>query len=474
MNSYYRILGLDEDADAAAIKKAYFKLIRKHTPEKDPDQFKKLREAYEYLQKEENVRNISKVQGIPREFQQAYFQVLAYMKKQDMENAIALCEEVLAIVEITEFEETIGKLYLKNENTGKAIKVWEALTRKYPDNKSYMTSLAEAYVERGWNKKARQLCEQILGNYEVADDFHFEYVYIRILSEQKFISEMTARVWKAVDMYQSQTDHKTEQTEWMADILWILIGDNEENQRMNMAEIAKRTLPLCVNCTQSNEERKLFSGDIALFILSCILDIVQDQNELIPVLEKYYEIVTKESVYMDDAQKRIYRSAAIKMEFLSLGRDDNIHKNIKNEAGFWYMKQQEEYVPEELREFADEPVLEEQILDRLLFWIENLTQIKDSLVVISKKYPILRESLGSYLDEMLSASNNYQLKKKYMTKYKKMMGYPVSAKLTLGGQEEMIHDSYMEGTYERTEKKIGRNDPCPCGSGKKYKKCCGK
>lgn len=23
------------------------------------------------------------------------------------------------------------------------------------------------------------------------------------------------------------------------------------------------------------------------------------------------------------------------------------------------------------------------------------------------------------------------------------------------------------------EKKIGRNDPCPCGSGKKYKKCCG-
>ena len=26
---------------------------------------------------------------------------------------------------------------------------------------------------------------------------------------------------------------------------------------------------------------------------------------------------------------------------------------------------------------------------------------------------------------------------------------------------------------KRAEKKIGRNDPCPCGSGKKYKKCCG-
>ena len=27
-------------------------------------------------------------------------------------------------------------------------------------------------------------------------------------------------------------------------------------------------------------------------------------------------------------------------------------------------------------------------------------------------------------------------------------------------------------TYRRTEEKVGRNDPCPCGSGKKYKNCC--
>lgn len=29
-------------------------------------------------------------------------------------------------------------------------------------------------------------------------------------------------------------------------------------------------------------------------------------------------------------------------------------------------------------------------------------------------------------------------------------------------------------TYRRPEPRIGRNDPCPCGSGKKYKKCCGR
>jgi SEC-C motif-containing protein len=29
-----------------------------------------------------------------------------------------------------------------------------------------------------------------------------------------------------------------------------------------------------------------------------------------------------------------------------------------------------------------------------------------------------------------------------------------------------------QGTYQRTQPKTSRNEPCPCGSGKKYKKCC--
>lgn len=37
-----------------------------------------------------------------------------------------------------------------------------------------------------------------------------------------------------------------------------------------------------------------------------------------------------------------------------------------------------------------------------------------------------------------------------------------------------IQKQYRESVMVRNENKIGRNDPCPCGSGKKYKKCCGK
>ncbi|MFI3208184.1 MAG: SEC-C metal-binding domain-containing protein [Eubacteriales bacterium] len=43
--------------------------------------------------------------------------------------------------------------------------------------------------------------------------------------------------------------------------------------------------------------------------------------------------------------------------------------------------------------------------------------------------------------------------------------------------EDRRAELYKEQKASRTirkEAKIGRNDPCPCGSGKKYKKCCGK
>ncbi|MBN2468927.1 MAG: preprotein translocase subunit SecA [Deltaproteobacteria bacterium] len=47
---------------------------------------------------------------------------------------------------------------------------------------------------------------------------------------------------------------------------------------------------------------------------------------------------------------------------------------------------------------------------------------------------------------------------------------PSAARLTLSRGEE----SAKATTFKRTDKKVGRNDPCPCGSGKKYKKCCGR
>jgi uncharacterized protein len=39
--------------------------------------------------------------------------------------------------------------------------------------------------------------------------------------------------------------------------------------------------------------------------------------------------------------------------------------------------------------------------------------------------------------------------------------------------EDLDDDDYYPETYVRAAPKVGRNHPCPCGSGKKFKKCCG-
>ena len=59
------------------------------------------------------------------------------------------------------------------------------------------------------------------------------------------------------------------------------------------------------------------------------------------------------------------------------------------------------------------------------------------------------------------------------------------AESSLGGKKAAVSKSSMpkaapketkeaRQTPIRVEKTPGRNDPCPCGSGKKYKNCCGK
>ena len=41
-------------------------------------------------------------------------------------------------------------------------------------------------------------------------------------------------------------------------------------------------------------------------------------------------------------------------------------------------------------------------------------------------------------------------------------------------RKELYKKQKNSGTIHNENRKIGRNDPCPCGSGKKYKQCCGR
>lgn len=49
MASPFTVLGVAENADDAAIKKAYLRQVREHPPERDPERFQTIRAAYEAI-----------------------------------------------------------------------------------------------------------------------------------------------------------------------------------------------------------------------------------------------------------------------------------------------------------------------------------------------------------------------------------------------------------------------------------------
>jgi len=66
----------------------------------------------------------------------------------------------------------------------------------------------------------------------------------------------------------------------------------------------------------------------------------------------------------------------------------------------------------------------------------------------------------------------------------KTQGHEAFQNLMDGVQHDIVYTIYHVGIVKQEKPRerekapvgavIGRNDPCPCGSGKKYKKCCGK
>ena len=91
---------------------------------------------------------------------------------------------------------------------------------------------------------------------------------------------------------------------------------------------------------------------------------------------------------------------------------------------------------------------------------ENFMEVLNKILKNSYKLEdILQKYKSRYLDEKIFSSTTVLYKSKAFSQ-------------TLGIIEETEEKPKLDTTNIDISK-IGRNDPCPCGSGKKFKKCCG-
>ena len=165
---------------------------------------------------------------------------------------------------------------------------------------------------------------------------------------------------------------------------------------------------------------------------------------------------------------------------------DKITEEIKEKAHKKYEEKEEIFGEKVLREL--ERVVMLKIVDeRWMDHIDSMDELKDGigLRAYGQKDPVVQYRIEGFdmFDQMVS---DIQLNVvKILMNTRKREGAPTrqeTVKITGEGFEDI--NSPLKPQQPAAEKnhtpivnnepKVGRNDPCPCGSGKKYKNCCGK
>lgn len=161
-------------------------------------------------------------------------------------------------------------------------------------------------------------------------------------------------------------------------------------------------------------------------------------------------------------------------------------EEIKEKAHNRYTEKENEFGDKTLREL--ERVVMLKIVDeRWMDHIDAMDELKDGigLRAYGQKDPVVQYRIEGFdmFDQMVADIQENVVK--ILMNARKREGAPIrqeSVKITGEGLEDTnISLKGSAPTAEKshtpivnTEPKIGRNDPCPCGSGKKYKNCCGK
>ncbi len=167
MASHYQTLGLQPDAEAKAIKRAYFRGVRKHPPEKDPDGFRRIREAYETLSDSAARASYDALQAHGDQIDDDIQKGMAFFEEEDWVEASRCFKRVLLLDSNAHAARNLLALSLARDGDREAaIKALESLTGRAPEVPLYFINLgqlldeAAAAVGDGDAAEARVLTER--------------------------------------------------------------------------------------------------------------------------------------------------------------------------------------------------------------------------------------------------------------------------------------------------------------------------
>ena len=190
--------------------------------------------------------------------------------------------------------------------------------------------------------------------------------------------------------------------------------------------------------------------------------------------EKYYvSIIDIIEVLTGSARTRKYWSD-LKKQLTSQGSEvsEKIGQlKLKTTDGKYYEEKLED-IPEEVRD-EFEKAISLRVIDN--YWMEHIStmsHLRDGIGLrgYANTSPLQAYTMEGYqlFDEMIAKINRdisiYLLKSEIRQNIERKQV----------AKNAITNDSKDHAKVQKKSTKVGRNDPCPCGSGKKYKNCCGK
>lgn len=169
-----------------------------------------------------------------------------------------------------------------------------------------------------------------------------------------------------------------------------------------------------------------------------------------------------------------FEPIAFEAEELDRMKKASLMQKLKEDAIKLYEEKEAEFPEkEQLREV--ERVILLRVIDRKwMDHIDDMDQLRQGigLQAYGQRDPLVEFKFMGFemFDEMTNAIREDTVKALMHVRIEQNVEREQVAKVTGTNKDE----SLQQGPVRRTSKKVQPNDPCPCGSGKKYKFCCGK
>ena len=155
-------------------------------------------------------------------------------------------------------------------------------------------------------------------------------------------------------------------------------------------------------------------------------------------------------------------------------KKNQLKQELKEEAVKLYEEKEAEFPEaEQLREL-ERVILLKVIDQKWMDHIDDMDQLRQGigLQAYGQRDPKVEYKMQAYemFDGMIAAIQETTVRLLYHVRLEQKVEREQVAQVTGTNKD----DSGPKKPVQRVEKKVYPNDPCPCGSGKKYKQCCGR